>query len=324
MPSVATWTIVLVHYARQALRKGITTVRITGAPAHIDIDLREAIAEGLAVGPRLVCAGQSIGMTGGHGYMWSCEVDGPYEAMKAARTQIKAGADFLKVKASGGVGITREGEEPTQPEMTVEEMRAVTEVAHAAGLPVAAHADGIPGIRNALAAGVDCLEHGIFLGPAEAEEMARRGVALVPTLSTMRGIAFRAKELGLPASWVPIAENVLEPHMDSFRAALKAGVLFAAGTDQFGELVEEMQIFVEAGLTPYRAIQAATRDAARLMRLEKKIGTLEPRHQADLIAVPGDPLEDLAVLRQPVLVMRNGIVWHTAPSLALPKQVVGM
>ncbi len=310
-PSDATWAIVATHYARQALMKGITTVRTVGTPAHLDIALRKAIAEGLAVGPRLVCAGQKLTMTGGHGCSRGRQVDGPYEAMKATREQIKAGADLIKLTASGGVGITREGEEPTQPEMTVEEMRAATEAAHAAGLRVTVHADGVPGIQNAIAAGVDCLEHGIFLGPAEAEEMARRGIALVPTLSTMHGIAFRGRALGLPSSWIPIAENVVEPHMASFRAAVDAGVLFGAGTDGYGDMVEELQIFAKAGLTPYRAIQAATRDAARLMGLERRVGTIEVGCQADMIAVQGDPREDLALLRRVTLIMRDGVVWHS-------------
>jgi imidazolonepropionase-like amidohydrolase len=309
-PSEATWAFVAAHYARQVLLKGITTARVVGAAAHVDIALRKMIGEGIAVGPRLVCAGQPICMTGGHGFGMSREADGPYEVMKAAREQIKAGADLIKLLSTGGVGITREGEEPTQPEMTVEEMAAAVGVAHRAGLRVTAHCDGLAGIRNALAAGLDCLEHGIFLEAAEAEEMARRGVALVPTLSAMHGIVSRGKEHKVPSSWIPVAESVLEPHMASFRAALDAGVLFGAGTDGFGDIVEELQLFVEAGLTPYRAIQAATRDAARLMGLGNCIGTIESGRQADLIAVPGDPLEDLEVLRRPSLIMRDGTVWH--------------
>jgi imidazolonepropionase-like amidohydrolase len=311
-PSEATWGILAAHYARRSLERGITTVRTVGMAGHVDLALRRLIAEGLAVGPRLVCAGQKLTMTGGHGAAKSCQVDGPYEAMKAVRQQIHAGADLIKLTASGGVGITREGEEPTQPEMTVEEMRAAVEVAHHAGLRVTVHADGVPGVRNAIAAGVDCIEHGIFLGPAEAEEMARRGIALVPTLSTMRGIAFRGRSLGMPESWIPIAEGVLEPHFLSFQAALEAGVLCGTGTDGFGEMVEEMELFVKAGRTPYQAIQAATRDGARIMGLERRLGRLAPGFQADLIAVPGNPLDDLAVLRRPRLVMWDGVVRHTA------------
>jgi imidazolonepropionase-like amidohydrolase len=315
-PSEGTWAIVAAHYARQCLGRGITTVRTVGTPHHIDIALRRLIAEGLAVGPRLACAGQKLAMTGGHGSAKSRVVDGPHEAMKAVREQVKAGADLIKLTASGGVGITREGEEPTQPEMTVEEMRAACEVAHHAGLRVTVHADGVPGIRNSIAAGVDCIEHGIFLRAEEAREMARRGVALVPTLSTMHGIAFRGRALGMPESWIPIALDILEPHQDSFRAALEAGVLFGAGTDGFGEMVAELQMFVKAGVSPYRALQAATRDAARIIGWERRLGTLEPGRLADLLAVPGNPLEDLTVLRAPRLVMRDGVVWFADPAVA--------
>jgi imidazolonepropionase-like amidohydrolase len=319
----ATWAIVTAYYARRALMRGITTVRVIGVPFNVDIALREAIAEGMAVGPRLVCAGQKIQMTGGHGFGHGREADGPYEVAKATRDQIKAGANFIKLTASGGVGTTREGEHPLQTEMTVEEMRAAASVAHAAGLRVTAHADGVPAVQNCIEAGLDCVEHGIFMRRAEAEEMARRGMALVPTLATMRGIVLRGKALGVPSRWIPIAESVIEPHMASFRAALEAGVLCGAGTDGFCDLVEELQVFVEAGLTRYRAIQAATSDAARLMGWQQRIGLIEPGYEADMIAVFGNPLEDLGALRHLALVMRGGTIWHSsqpdhAPLIAFP------
>ena len=116
----------------------------------------------------------------------------------------------------------------------------------------------------------------------------------------------------MPESWIPIAESVLEPHFLSFRAALEAGVLCGTGTDGFGEMVEEMELFVKAGRTPYQAIQAATRDGARIMGLERRLGCLTPGFQADLIAVPGNPHDDLAVQRRPRLVMWDGVVRHTA------------
>jgi imidazolonepropionase-like amidohydrolase len=306
--SEATWTLVTAHYARRALMNGITTVRVPGVPLHVDIALREAIAEGIAVGPRLICAGQGISMTGGHGFGHGREADGPHEIARVTREQIKAGADFIKLKASGGVGTTREGEHPTQTELSVEEMRAAANVAHAAGLPITAHADGIPAVRNCIEAGLDTIEHGIFMGKAEAEEMARRGMALIPTLAVMRGIARRGKALGLPSRWIPIAESVIEPHMASFRAALDAGVLCGAGTDGFCDLIEEIQVFAEAGLSRYRAIQAATGDAGRIIG-RHRIGLIEPEYEADLIALRGNPLDDLEMFRDVALVMRAGTVW---------------
>ncbi|MCC7023962.1 MAG: amidohydrolase family protein, partial [Thermomicrobiales bacterium] len=254
-------------------------------------------------------------MTGGHGVAAGIEVDGPDEARKAARQQIKAGADLIKMMASGGVGITREGEEPSQPELTVAEMAAAVDAAHNAGLRTTAHADGVPGIRNALEAGIDCIEHGIFLGPDEARFMADHNVALVPTLSTMQGIYEHGLEYGMPASWIPMAHDILEPHRASFQAALDAGVLFATGTDGFGDLIDEIIAFASFGLSPYRAIQAATRDAALVISPHPQFGILEPGKSADIIAVAGDPLQSLDQLRQVRFVMLEGAVKRTAEEL---------
>ena len=300
-----------VFHTRRLLNSGITTARVVGAEGQIDLVIRRAIREGYIEGPRLFCAGRNLIMTGGHGIAAGIEVDGPDEARKAARQQIKAGADLIKMMASGGVGITREGEEPTQPELTVAEMAAAVEAAHNAGIRTTAHADGVPGIRNALEAGIDCIEHGIFLGPAEARYMAEHNVALVPTLSTMQGIFEHGVDYGMPESWIPIARDILEPHRASFQAALDAGVLFATGTDGFGDIVDEMQIFTSFGLSPYRAIQAASRDAALIISPHPNFGVLAPGMSADIIAVAGDPLQSLERLRQVRFVMLQGAVKRT-------------
>ncbi len=307
---------VATFHGRRLLDEGITTARIVGCgPSHVDLQLRRAIAEGYVEGPRLVCAGQPIVMTGGHGHIHGYEVDGAAEATKAARRQLKAGVDLFKVMASGGVGITREGEEPSQPQLTVEEMSAVVAVAHAAGKRVTAHADGERGIGNALEAGVDCIEHGIFLTHAQAVWMAEHNVDLVPTLSTMVGIFERGIEWGMPSSWIPIAEGILGPHRASFQHALDAGVNFGTGTDGFGEVVAEIEQFVSFGMPRYRAIQAATRDAARVIGpLADSYGTLESGKSADLIAVGGDPLDGLDSLRDVRLVMLEGKIVRSRDS----------
>jgi imidazolonepropionase-like amidohydrolase len=308
------YALVATSHCRRLLDEGVTTVRIPGAPGHIDFMVRRAIREGYVEGPRLICAGRNLSMTGGHGSEGGLGIDGPIEARKAAREQLKAGADFLKLVASGGVGITREGEEPSQPELTVEEMRAAVEVMHFAGRRATAHADGERGISNALEAGVDCLEHGIYMTAAHAHFMSEHGVALVPTLSTMHGIHDHGIEYGMPETWIPIAASVLEPHRQSFQHALDAGVLFAAGTDGFGELVTEIELFTSFGLTPYRAIQAATRDAATIIGPHARYGALEPGRSADVIAVEGDPLESLDQLRHVRFVMLEGVVRRGAPA----------
>lgn len=304
----AMFALVGTFHARRLLSEGITTARVPGAPGHVDLHLRRAIELGYVEGPRLVCAGQHLAMTGGHGSVSGLEVDGPERCMQGAREQLKAGADFIKVVASGGVGITRPGERPVQPELTEAEMAAIVGVAHAAGKRVTAHADGEDGIQHALDAGVDCIEHGIYLTPQQATQMADTGVALVPTLSTMRGIAARGAEWGMPQEWIPIAESVLDPHLSSFQHALRAGVTFAAGTDGFGELVSELEIFEECGVTPLDAIRAATLSGAEIIGADADYGRLQPGASADLIAVDGDPVQDLSVLRRISLVMAGGIV----------------
>lgn len=309
-------TLVGAFHTQRLLNSGVTTARIVGAQGQIDLMIRRAIREGYIEGPRLFCAGRNLIMTGGHGVGAGIEVDGPDEARKAARQQIKAGADLIKMMASGGVGITREGEEPSQPELTVAEMAAAVEAAHNAGLRTTAHADGVPGIRNALAAGIDCIEHGIFLGPDEARIMAEQNVALVPTLSTMQGIYEHGLEYGMPPSWIPIARDILEPHRASFQAALDAGVLFATGTDGFGDIVDEMKIFTTFGLSAYRAIQSATRDAALVISPHPRFGTLASGKLADLIAVAGNPLQSLDQLRQVQFVMLEGTIIRTPEEMA--------
>ena len=294
------------YHARRLVRIGVTTARIPGAPGHIDLMIRRAVREGYLLGPKMVCAGRVVVMTGGHGSMSGVEVDGPWEARKAARAQLKAGADFVKIIASGGVGITREGELPSQPELSVVEMAAAVEAVHSADRRITAHADGVPGISNALEAGVDCIEHGIYLNADQAKFMADNGVAMVPTLSTMQGIYHHGIEYGMPETWIPIAEAILEPHLESFRHALEAGVHFAAGTDGFGDIVDEMIIFTTFGIDNYRAIQSATRDAALVISARPDFGVLEEGKAADIIAVDGDPLDDLNVLRSVQFVMIDG------------------
>ncbi len=298
---------VAAHHATRLLNEGITTARVPGSPGHVDLHLRRAIEEGYLEGPRLICAGRHLTMTGGHGHVHGIEVDGPAEATKAARAQIAAGADFIKLVASGGVGITRPGERPSQPELTVVEMSAIVSVAHSAGKRVTAHADGEEGIGNALQAGVDCVEHGIYLTPDQASYMAAHDVHLVPTLSTMVGIFEHGGDWGMPPDWIPIAGAVLDPHRASFQAALEAGVVFGAGTDGFGQIVGEIEQFASFGLSAYRAMQAATRDAATIIGpAAEDRGVLKPGSLADIIGMPGDPLTDLGALRDMHFVMVGG------------------
>ena len=245
-------------------------------------------------------------MTGGHGVGAGIEVDGPVECAKAARSQLGRGADFIKVMASGGVGTVHPGEDPTHPELDVEELAAVVSVAESARKYVAAHADGVDGIDNALRAGVHCIEHGIYLTAAQAAEMATHGVRLVPTLSTMVNIARRGAEWGLPSEWSRLAEAILDVHRESFQHALDAGVVFGTGTDGYGDIVDEIIEFTTFGLSPMRAIQAGTRDAALIASPGAEFGLLAAGCSADVLVVNGDPLVDLTRLRDVASVMARG------------------
>lgn len=294
----ATWAVVIAHYAQDCLSRGVTTVRVPGSHHGNDLAVRAAFDEGFLRGPRMVCAGEAITMTGGHGQGAGVEVDGPVACMRAARTQLSRGADFLKVMTSGGVGTVHAGEDPTHPELTVPEVRAVVEVANAARKYVTAHADGVDGIGVALDAGVHGIEHGIYLTADQARHMADRGVRLVPTLSTIANMARRGEEWGLPREWISIAERTLDVHRTSFQHALDAGVVFGTGTDGYGDMVEEIREFTSFGVSVMRALAAATRDAAQIARPGSRVGVLAEGWQADVLVVDGDPLTDLDALRR--------------------------
>lgn len=308
----AMWAAVFAHYARLALESGVTTVRVPGMHRAVDLAVRRAMLEGFLSGPRLVCAGEAITMTGGHGLGAGVEADGPVACARAARRQLAHGADFIKVMASGGVGTVRTGEDPTHPELTVAELAAVVQVANSARKYVAAHADGVEGIENALQAGVHCIEHGIYLTDQQAAFMADRGVDLVPTLSTMVNIARKGGQWGLSPDWIRIAEDILEVHRSSFEAALRAGVRYGTGTDGYGDMVDEIREFTTYGVSAQRALRAATRDSAQIVLPGAHFGCLHTGFSADLLVVDGDPLEDLEVLRSVVMVMCQGVVAPTA------------
>jgi imidazolonepropionase-like amidohydrolase len=309
----ATWGVVIAHYAQDCLARGVTTVRVPGSHHGNDLAVRTAFEEGFLRGPRMVCAGEAITMTGGHGKGAGVEVDGPVACMRAARTQLSRGADFLKVMTSGGVGTVHAGEDPTHPELTVAEVRAVVEVANAARKYVAAHADGVDGIGVALEAGVHCIEHGIYLTEDHARHMADRQIRLVPTLTTIANMARRGEEWGLPREWIAIAERTLDVHRQSFQHALDAGVVYGTGTDGYGDLVDEIREFTAFGVSAMRALQAATRDAAQISRPGTRVGVLAQGWQADVLVVDGDPLTDLDSLRRVQHVMVGG---HSTTALA--------
>lgn len=311
-----------------ALRAGVTTVRDMGGQFEAIFGLRKAIRAGWVVGPRLLTAGRALCITGGHGYdVFSVEADGPEGVTRAARQQIKAGADLVKLMATGGAGTP--GVLPTSCQLSLEEMRAAVVVAHEAGKPAAAHAHANRGIKNALLAGVDSIEHGIFLDGEAIELMLRDDVVLSPTLSVYVRILEGGKAGIVPDHVVRNSIPLVEAHFESFRKAMEAGVGVVLGTDggtrhhPIGDVVLEMELWVRAGMKPRAALESATRLAARACRIDQEVGTLEPGKQADLLIVEGDALADITAINRVRRVLRDGVTVYDAAADDQTTRLVG-
>lgn len=292
--------------ARNALRTlqaGITTIRDCGSRNGIDFALREAAKQGICVTPRLVLSGMVICMTGGHGWQLGIEADGVDDVRQAARSQIKAGADNVKMIASGG--ILTPGTEIGSPQFTIEELRAGVEEAHAAGKTCCAHAHGATAVKNATVAGFDSVEHGYFIDDEGIALMLEHGTFLVGTSAAVRNVVRHGVAAGIRRDAVRKAESAIDRHIEGFKKAHKAGVRLAMGTDSgvpftsHGKNLDELAYFVEMGLSPADAIRVATIESAKLLRMDDRIGSLEAGKLADLVVVDGDPLEDINILRQP-------------------------
>jgi imidazolonepropionase-like amidohydrolase len=304
--------------ARAALQAGVTLCRTTGEMGHLDIAFKRAVDTGLAVGPRMVCAGRGITPTGGHGSdsPWYVEADGPDAFRQRAREELKSGADHLKLMVTMGIGAPAHLR--GAPRLSLEEACAVTDSAHAAGKRVCAHNGGAAGARLAVRAGVDCLEHCYELDDESVEMMGTARTFIVPTLCVTNSPDFM-RQVGMPAARLKILNQEGERHLEWFLKAVRAGARPAVGTDMLptdrpdaGDVpiaeVWEIELMVRAGLSPMEAIQAATRNTAELCQVADQVGTLEPGKLADLIATPADPTRDITALRQMRLVMKDGTV----------------
>ena len=296
--------------ARQTLEGGVTTVRDLGGREYVELSLRRAIQEGTVEGPRIVAAGRPVCMTGGHGHWLAREADGPDDARRAVREQLKAGADVIKLIATGGVMTP--GVEPGAPQLSLEEMRAAVEEARRAGRRTAAHAMASTGISDAISAGITSIEHGVFLTEEIVAHMRRDGTFLVPTLNAPAAIATGGLAAGIPDYMVRKSEQVVPPHVASFQLAHRAGVRIAAGADSgtplnpHGSLLPELALMVKYGMSPLEAIRSATTIAADCLGLSGVTGRVAPGHAADLIAVAGDPAERIEALADLRFVLANG------------------
>ncbi|WP_158056126.1 metal-dependent hydrolase family protein [Halorussus halophilus] len=294
--------------ARKTLQSGVTGVRAMGAK-DLDVLLAERIDRGDVPGPRMVANCRSITITGGHGHHLGREVDGPTDCRRAVREQVKQGAQFIKFMATGGV--TTPGTDPDTPAFTPEEMDALVDEAHRRGVHVATHAHGAEGVKAAVRAGVDTVEHGTYLDDDAVEMLVAEDVTLVPTLSAPYRIvrnADHATDESLQKTNV-----VYERHIESFQRAVEAGVEIVGGTDAgtpfnyHGANATEISFMVEHAMDPMDALVAMTGKAADVIGLEDA-GTLEAENYADFLVLDSNPLEDTAAIREPRTVVKGGEV----------------
>ncbi|MBV9003894.1 MAG: amidohydrolase family protein [Solirubrobacterales bacterium] len=305
---------VLAKSARALLEAGITSVRDVGSYDDEAIVLREATRLGLLDGPRILSCARIISATSPGGAIFKTmyrEADGADEMRRAVREQLRRGADFIKLMATGARSVVAEDPEPAQ--MTTEELHAVVDEAHRLGVRVAAHVEGLGGARLAVAEGVDTIEHGLSLhrDPALLEAMAERGIVLVPTLSTFHDLAERFTDTFAPVL-VEQAKRQREEAYATLLAARAAGVTLAMGHDSGppGDNALELVRMVAGGLSAMEGIVAATQGSARALGLDD-VGAIRPGATADVLVVDGDPLDDVEVLRGPErmwLVVRDGRV----------------
>lgn len=315
-------------FARRILDAGFTTIRNVGAGDSVDLGLRNAIEAGVVAGPRILVAGNSLGARGGH-----CDLTGfpagtfgEESALEdgiaagadgfrdAVRYAVKYGADVIKVCATGGV--LSPGDEVDTPQVTQDEMDAIVEEAHRLRKKVAVHAHGAEGAKVAIRAGADSIEHGSFLDDATLRMMKDRGTYLVPTLLAGEYASGRVTPRQYPPEIAAKAEAAMAARSTMFKKALALGVKIAFGTDSgvspHGKNAQEFKLLVDHGMAPAAALRSATAVAAELLGIARTVGTVRAGKDADLIAVPGDPLADITAMERVSFVMKGGRV-HRRP-----------
>ncbi|MEK6480314.1 amidohydrolase family protein [Catalinimonas sp. 4WD22] len=313
------------QYASITLMSGFTTVRDLGGDG-INISLRNAINRGYITGPRIITAGKSIATTGGHadptnglrkdlmGDPGPKEgvINGPDEARKAVRQRYKEGSDMIKITATGGVlSYAKDG---SGPQFNDEELIAIVETANDYGMHTAAHAHGVEGMKRAVQAGITTIEHGTMMNEEIMDLMIEKGTYYVPTITAGRSVADSAKIRGYyPSIIVPKALEIGPKIQDTFSKAYQRGVKIAFGTDagvfDHGKNAKEFGYMVEAGMPAIEAIQSATVTAAEVLGMKDQLGAIEANKLADIVAVDGDPLEDISVLENITFVMKDGKVY---------------
>ncbi|MCG8436172.1 MAG: amidohydrolase family protein [Gammaproteobacteria bacterium] len=316
----------MIGFARKTLMAGFTTVRDLGDRYNLSVSLRNAIDAGVVDGPRIYTAAKSIGSTGGHADPTNGQnsftkgdpgpkegvINGPDDAAKAVRQRYKDGADLIKITATGGVlSVAKSG---MNPQFTEEEIRAIVDTAKDYDFHVAAHAHGTEGMKRAIRGGVRSIEHGTFMDDDVIRLMKRNGTFYVPTISAGKWVYEKAKIDGFfPEIVRPKALSIGPQIEETFARAYRAGVRIAFGTDSgvssHGDNAREFTYMVGAGMPAMAAIKSATSVAAELMQVETQLGSIESGKLADIVAVKGDPLSDIALLTDIDFVMKGGKVY---------------
>lgn len=312
---------IMAYNGAQELFQGITTTRDMGVRNHLNIELRNAIEAGHILGPRVLASGMPIAMTGGHVWTFSREADGPDECVKAVREQLKAGADVIKVMTSGG--LSRYPEEiPTACELSVDELRAIVAVAHEHGRKVCAHAMANRAIRNCIEAGLDSIEHGVYLDEESARIMGERSMTMVPTFANVARVADPEynKLAGTPERAKELQEGVVGPHAASVRMAIEAGVMIGVGTDSAGHFIDELAWLCELGMSSMDALVTATKNGSILCGIDDEVGTVEVGKKADLVMVEADPLAAVRNLARVTMVFKDGALFRRGDTLIRPMQ----
>jgi imidazolonepropionase-like amidohydrolase len=320
---VATTALRAAWRARQTVRAGITTVRCMHEQSAVDIALRESIRTGRSFGPRIFAAGRALTTTGGHAHRLGCRIaDGEDEFLRAGREELAGGADQLKVMASGG--LAGAGESLDKPQMTLAEMRGAVMAAEQHDTYVTAHSGGSATIRRGIEAGIRSFEHAYRLDTETAALMAEAEVFLTPTLVVTNVLEWMTA-LGFSAESMVRSRAVSDEHLESITRAVAAGVTIVMGTDfppsshdrGVPLAVREMELLVKAGLSPLGAIQAATRNASRLLAAPE-LGRVEIGSPADLVGVRGNPIEDIAAMEDITVVVQGGEIVRRGPFVGDP------
>ena len=298
------------------LPQGITSVRDLGSPLDASLYVGKATASGQLLGPRIFTSGMSLIITGGHDPFHGLAVDGPWEALKGVRTQVAKGAKVIKVSATGGVYGRESGEAVDDTELRQDELDMIISEAHRRNVPVTAHAIGEQGIRACLKAGIDCIEHGHYIQPDMAQQMKAQGTAHVPTFFVYQHLA---NSPDIPAYARNKAAEVLKHHRQAVRYSYETGVTIGAGSDAGSPMVphpallNEMLALADVDLPLEYVLRTATAHAAQILGCKDQLGVIKEGALSDCILVAGNPLQDLAALRDPQLVILNGEIVYRRP-----------